>query len=670
MTKLFETELKGERLVVALLFFVGVLQIAGYYLAGALVNGEGPLAAPQPDTLLYCQAARRIAEGSPFSYSAGTAMSTGTTSVLYPFVLSFPYLLGARGDALFVAGFALNAFFYIVFLFGWSRVFSILCEGRTLRLSAITLLALSPQPAYCALSQSDTGIWLAVSGLFFAALFSGNASVCVALLVLGPWIRPEGMILVVAYCLYAVLVRRKADMVAALAGLASSAGVFALNFLLTGKAQFSSVANKGYFTSCPLPWAVYMTAADMLRLLKEFVFGLANTPPRMFFVIPLFGAVCIMYGVIRHAWSNEKGRKLGLASLAAFGGFAVVSMSGWQNTNMDRYLAWTFPLVVLFLSEGVFALASRIESGVARRVVASLPAVYAAGASLVMFFVFNGNSKDTSLIQEFGKQCELLMPSGASVGCLAYGSLAYEFSDRRFAHLSGIYSPEFLSREPLSVLEVLKHEPQHRFDYWVLTPNAELWWDIRSHLGEQVLAGPVGLELRKSDWGIFSNAAKVPNVEGLSLAARVDVGYEPDELASGYEVVQRNGDRVFAPVLRVAEGSGGKMVEVARMIAGYDEMSVPLAPGRDVCVMMRTFGSCDVVSRGAFVSGSVTYEIANPAKLNISVDGQVATCVEFSCGTNMISDVKFFVPGSAIKTARPRIAFLGDHIACAYWFYQ
>ena len=99
-------------------------------------------------------------------------------------------------------------------------------------------------------------------------------------------------------------------------------------------------------------------------------------------------------------------------------------------------------------------------------------------------------------------------------------------------------------------------------------------------------------------------------------------------------------------------------------------MSVPLAPGKDVCVMMRTFGSCDVVSRGAFVSGSVTYEIANPAKLNISVDGQVATCVEFSCGTNMISDVKFFVPGSAIKTARPRIAFLGDHIACGYWFFQ
>ena len=73
---------KGGRHIAALLFFLGAFQIAGYYLAGALVRSDGGFAVPQPDTMLYCQAARRIAEGHPLSFSAGEAPTTGTTSHL------------------------------------------------------------------------------------------------------------------------------------------------------------------------------------------------------------------------------------------------------------------------------------------------------------------------------------------------------------------------------------------------------------------------------------------------------------------------------------------------------------------------------------------------------------------------------------------------------------
>ena len=111
---------KEGRRFAALLFSIGVIQIAAYYFAGAMVNGADSLAIAQPDSLLYMQAARRIVEGHPFSFSAGTAVSTGTTSVLYPFVLAVPYALGATGMALSTVGFWLNAFFYLVF----SSVFS------------------------------------------------------------------------------------------------------------------------------------------------------------------------------------------------------------------------------------------------------------------------------------------------------------------------------------------------------------------------------------------------------------------------------------------------------------------------------------------------------------------------------------------------------------------
>ena len=112
-------EVADRRTLLVLAGCVGLIQAACYYLVSATVHGDGSLAIAQPDTLLYCQAARRIAEGYPFSYSAGTAVSTGTTSVLYPFILVVPYLLGFKGDGLLAAGFGLNAIFYLLFVVGW-----------------------------------------------------------------------------------------------------------------------------------------------------------------------------------------------------------------------------------------------------------------------------------------------------------------------------------------------------------------------------------------------------------------------------------------------------------------------------------------------------------------------------------------------------------------------
>ena len=104
------------------MLLVGSLQVAAYLWAG-LDAREGPgYALPQPDTFFYCQAARRIVEGHPFSFSEGTVVSTGTTTVAYPFVLAVPYALGCTGDAMLLAGFVLNAAFYLVFLVSWGIV--------------------------------------------------------------------------------------------------------------------------------------------------------------------------------------------------------------------------------------------------------------------------------------------------------------------------------------------------------------------------------------------------------------------------------------------------------------------------------------------------------------------------------------------------------------------
>ena len=195
------TEISKRRNLLLLAGCVALVQVACYYLAGATVRGDGSLAIAQPDTLIYCQAARRIAEGFPFSFSEGTAVSTGTTSVAYPFVLAVPYMLGCKGTALLSAGFLLNAIFYLLFVVGWGAVACRVFEGRpTARVVSVALLALFGPFAYCALAQSDIGLWMAVSAWLAYGLYSGRKCLYVPLLLIAPWVRPEGMVVVVAYC--------------------------------------------------------------------------------------------------------------------------------------------------------------------------------------------------------------------------------------------------------------------------------------------------------------------------------------------------------------------------------------------------------------------------------------------------------------------------------------
>jgi hypothetical protein len=99
----------------------GVFQVAAYYFVATWASPNQYVAVPQSETLLYCQSARQIADGMPFVFTPGDKPSTGCSSHLYPFLLAALYKTGATGEALFTAGFVLNALFYLVFLACWER---------------------------------------------------------------------------------------------------------------------------------------------------------------------------------------------------------------------------------------------------------------------------------------------------------------------------------------------------------------------------------------------------------------------------------------------------------------------------------------------------------------------------------------------------------------------
>ena len=682
-------QLTSRKNLAMLMLCIGLVQIAGYYLAGMLASPDGSMAVPQPDTLLYCQAARRIAEGCPFSFSEGSAACTGTTSVLYPFVLAIPYLLGAKGDALFTAGFILNALFYIMFLLGWAKALKIWLEEPLAPFTAALLIALSGQIAFCAMAQSDIGCWLALSGWLAAGLASRNRWLYGSLLSLGPWIRPEGMICVLAFGIILVALalsshthlrfntphRLTQPFLIFFVGIASCMGVFALNYYLTGQAQFASVANKGYFKTVPFMTAIDQTAIDGLRMIKDYLFGLAASSPRDSFLIPFLSAVFMWIGIFKYRWPHSP---MGLAVFitASAGGFLSVAQSGWQGTNFDRYLVWTIPILLIFLAEGISSVAEHLKSkGSPLFLPAAVCLLFSAGVSLVSMCRFYRCSASTDHVRLFAREIDKAIPAASSIGSFGEAGIAYELRARRFRHLCGIYSPEFLVKSQAASIEILKNNPQCRFDYWFLTPDqiiSSFKGRFDTCYGENILTGPGGMEIRKAAWSAFDHARipKTPLLSGKSPVCKIDVGHEADEERCSYVVLDRYGRQPTSPFIIVDELNGKLAVDAARLLVGGDAMTVPLEPGKDVVVVMRTYPRHTDVRTDSLRAASSTYAFANPLTLNVSVDDQPLQSVSIPYATNGFSDVSFTIPGTSINKKPSNIAFLGDHIAAGYWFFQ
>ena len=680
-------ELTDRKKITLLMLCIGIVQIAGYYLAGMLASPDGTMAVPQPDTLLYCQAARRIAEGHPFSFSAGTAMSTGTTSVLYPFMLAIPYRLGATGDALFMAGFWLNALFYLVFLYGWGQALWLWLEHPLSRFAGLMLLAISGQPAFCAMAQSDIGCWMAVSAILAWGLAMDKPSIYGPMLILAPWIRPEGMICVIAFGVVLAGFRlfrsrreesspqRTAWAILVLAAL-SATGVFMLNYAIAGHAQFSSVANKGYFKSLPFSEATIQTANDLLKIVNSYLFGLATSSPRNFMLPAFLSAVFIWLGILAHPWRHRRMRSFYILLLAASGGILTVAQSGWQGTNFDRYLVWVLPLLTMFFAEGLTAFtAKHIKSFPGTLVPAAVCTIFFAGMAFVSACQFNFGASMSDRHRQFGNEIDAAIPPSASIASLGASGIAYKLGQRPFHNLSGIYSPQFFAKTTPAVFEIIKHMDKPPFDYWILSPEMSTIVPSAyrtSCYGENILTGPDGYEVRKADWSAFNHArtphAQIP--QGKRLICRMDVGHEADETAAGYETIDRYGRPAEEPFVIIDNLDGKPAVDAARILVGGDSMTLPLQPGKDVTVVMRTYPKHTLSHRRSTGSFSSEYTFANPIRLNVTIDSDKLDPVAVTFSTNGFSDVSFNLPGSAIRQTPCKLSLLGDHIAAGYWFYQ
>jgi len=659
---------------ITLALCVGVIQFSVYYFLSATVRTDRLLAVAQPDTSLYFQATRRIVEGGAFTFSAGGPVHTGTTSVLYPFILAIPYLMGFKENLLPLAGFVLNATFYLLFLFNWLRIVDhTIKDNRSKAVSALAL-ALFGQLAFVSFAQSDTGFWLAVSSFFALGLAKDKPALWGGMLLVAPWVRPEGVICAMSALFVALATRRHRKI--ALLGLLSVVGMFLLNRFLTGTFQFTSLQGKGHFANEPFFLAVLTSFQDAMRMFRQLFLGLSSGTMRETYFFPVLGAFFMWWHVFHRDYSDFSSREA-LFLLAAAGGFATVATSGMQGTNMDRYLAWIMPIAIIWTACGAVACGARLK-GAARALPVVLVLAFGLVGSILGACRFRGDCERVETKRAFAEQCERVLPGHASLGGFGNANLVYWLTPRRFEHLYGIYSPAFKTKHLVSAFETLKHEPRRRFDFWIYDAQLEgmlVEEAARAVFGEAALIGPMGLELRKADWAAFDTAlqspALGPEAGACVCKARVDVGYEADERQADYRVHGAFSLRPPDPFFRLDTSDKRPIAEVGRVITGGDEMTLSgLETGKDVHVVMRTARKAKAETLAPDGVKTDDYHFGSAQALEVFVDDAPAGVVRYDVSERGFTEAVFTIPGRAITRSSCRIALRGGHIAFCYWFYQ
>ena len=99
-------------------------------------------------------------------------------------------------------------------------------------------------------------------------------------------------------------------------------------------------------------------------------------------------------------------------------------------------------------------------------------------------------------------------------------------------------------------------------------------------------------------------------------------------------------------------------------------MTVPLTPGRDVQVVMRTTLKCSAFVEREVGATRSDFTLKSPMTLKVLVEGEEVGDISFPVAEGDVADATFVIPGRFIRQPQVRLSFLGEHVAFAYWFYQ
>lgn len=359
-------KLIDNTVVLGVLFALIALITLITYVLTSLDAGQGNLLMPLDDVYIHFQYARQLATGHPYQYNLIDPPTSGATSLLYPYILAFGYLIGFKGLwlglwAMIVGTIALFASMIAVY-----RLCKVLDVPQWLSVLTAVSFGLTGSIAWHFMSGMETGIIITL--LLWVLLFVIEKRLF-PFLIIAIFLtitRPEGG-LVSAIACGALFLRlwqdyskeNKRAYLLLLAIPILAIGLQPLvNLLITGTTVATGAQAKSILSSVPQDYGVIIGQIwdNFSRMWLEFITGYDIREGRGWY-LPIFTGL-IGLGAIPLLLFKKNYRLIGLMLLGWFL-ILTLALSTLDNAfwHFKRYqmpmLALFFPLSAWVVADGL-----------------------------------------------------------------------------------------------------------------------------------------------------------------------------------------------------------------------------------------------------------------------------------------------------------------------------
>lgn len=632
-------------------------------------------APPQHDTLLFCQYARAIAQGHAYRYYPDDSPTTGSTSHLYPALLAIFYKLGLTDLRLLYATLLLSILCYL-FTVWFAGALACLFAPHMAWLGC-ALLVVSGPLVIGLLGQTDASLFTALATVTWAAfLYHKPIPAFLAITALG-WTRPESILFSLS-CVVAGLASFRRDRVvsrllisAGLWGCLQFGGNLLWNYWLTGHPVWHSLVGKGYLTSQPWKRAIALSLRDLFEIARGVLFNLPGPThhERAFYALPVIGGLSAIVGVgYLLTRDNPRIRALAVAmALYAALKVATVAISGWQGFFHDRHLCSFFVPWILFVSAGIYAIyEKRLRSPRYTRTpaLALLCAAYPVITLPAFLLDLASSGQMTHQQMTFAKEAAAsCLNRGQKIGVVNHPGLAYILPQFKLVDLGGYVSARFANLpDYLMSFEILKHEPEQRFDAWLISALDQRQTAVNTFLGPllageaETLPASARLRLYKSQWHTWPDSyepadRELASAEGWSCVDTLDVGYDRHELNHAYQAPNSS-------LIMLTRLAGDALeTDVGRLVSGTESFVLRVQPHQRGRLILRTAALTKSTDGTAL-------------DCQIEVNGCTLTPPSVLLSDREFCEVMIELPAECVSSTAAVVTTVGTYASFGWWLFQ